>query len=155
MISEAVLAIEYKASAEDIARTSHAHPTLSEAFKEAALAAYDLRTSAAILSSCVGSRLTCLTIFHYPSQPSTSREGCRVLFVSRPEGGSPGSFIYICIRIAFSHCLGPLLKPRAGGAAKDEDESAQSKCGGELAASSDLDTDVAFTSSRPVLPILA
>lgn len=30
MISEAVLAIEYKASAEDIARTSHAHPTLSE-----------------------------------------------------------------------------------------------------------------------------
>lgn len=43
MISEAVLAIEYKASAEDIARTSHAHPTLSEAFKEAALASYDLR----------------------------------------------------------------------------------------------------------------
>jgi dihydrolipoamide dehydrogenase len=31
MISEAVLALEYGASAEDIARTSHAHPTLSEA----------------------------------------------------------------------------------------------------------------------------
>ncbi|KAI6120181.1 hypothetical protein EV401DRAFT_2089073 [Pisolithus croceorrhizus] len=40
MISEAVLAIEYGASSEDIARTTHAHPTLSEAFKEAAMAAY-------------------------------------------------------------------------------------------------------------------
>ncbi|KAK0234933.1 hypothetical protein EDD85DRAFT_841119 [Armillaria nabsnona] len=40
MISEGVLAIEYGASAEDIARTTHAHPTLSEAFKEAAMAAY-------------------------------------------------------------------------------------------------------------------
>ncbi|CAE6387461.1 unnamed protein product [Rhizoctonia solani] len=41
MIASAVLAIEYSASAEDIARTCHAHPTLSEAFKEAAMAAYD------------------------------------------------------------------------------------------------------------------
>ncbi|CAN6654477.1 dihydrolipoyl dehydrogenase, mitochondrial [Trichomonascus vanleenenianus] len=41
MIAEAVLAIEYGASSEDIARTCHAHPTLSEAFKEAAMAAYD------------------------------------------------------------------------------------------------------------------
>jgi len=40
MIAEAVLAIEYGASAEDIGRTCHAHPTLSEAFKEAALATY-------------------------------------------------------------------------------------------------------------------
>ncbi|KAI5995935.1 hypothetical protein EDD15DRAFT_2253799 [Pisolithus albus] len=40
MISEAVLAIEYGASSEDIARTTHAHPTLSEAFKEAAMATY-------------------------------------------------------------------------------------------------------------------
>ena len=40
MIAEAVLAIEYGASSEDIARTSHAHPTLSEAFKEAAMATY-------------------------------------------------------------------------------------------------------------------
>ena len=38
MIAEAALAIEFGASAEDIARTSHAHPTLSEAVKEAALA---------------------------------------------------------------------------------------------------------------------
>ena len=38
MIAEAALAIEFGASAEDIARTSHAHPTLSEAIKEAALA---------------------------------------------------------------------------------------------------------------------
>lgn len=41
MIAEGVLAMEYGASAEDIASTCHAHPTLSEAFKEAALASYD------------------------------------------------------------------------------------------------------------------
>jgi dihydrolipoamide dehydrogenase len=40
MIAEATLAIEYGASSEDIGRTSHAHPTLSEAFKEAAMATY-------------------------------------------------------------------------------------------------------------------
>ncbi|KAF5339766.1 hypothetical protein D9611_009059 [Ephemerocybe angulata] len=40
MIAEGVLAIEYGASSEDIARTTHAHPTLSEAFKEAAMAAH-------------------------------------------------------------------------------------------------------------------
>jgi dihydrolipoamide dehydrogenase len=40
MIAEGVLALEYGASAEDVARTCHAHPTLSEAFKEAAMAAY-------------------------------------------------------------------------------------------------------------------
>lgn len=39
LISELVLGIEYGASAEDIARTSHAHPTLSEAMKEACHAA--------------------------------------------------------------------------------------------------------------------
>ena len=39
MIAEAVLGMEYKASAEDIARTCHAHPTEMEAVKEAALAA--------------------------------------------------------------------------------------------------------------------
>jgi dihydrolipoamide dehydrogenase len=38
MIAEAVLAMEFGASAEDIARTCHAHPTLSEAVKEAAMA---------------------------------------------------------------------------------------------------------------------
>lgn len=37
MIAEAVLAMHYKASSEDIARICHAHPTLSEALKEAAL----------------------------------------------------------------------------------------------------------------------
>jgi len=37
LISEAVLAMEYSASTEDIARTIHAHPTLSEALHEAAL----------------------------------------------------------------------------------------------------------------------
>jgi dihydrolipoamide dehydrogenase len=40
MIAEATLAMEYKASAEDIARTCHAHPTTAEAFKEAALGAW-------------------------------------------------------------------------------------------------------------------
>lgn len=38
MIEELGLAIEFGASAEDVARTSHAHPTLTEAIKEAALA---------------------------------------------------------------------------------------------------------------------
>ena len=38
MIAEAALAIEYQAAAEDIARTSHAHPTLSEAVRQAAQA---------------------------------------------------------------------------------------------------------------------
>jgi dihydrolipoamide dehydrogenase len=38
LISEAVLAMEFSASAEDIARTIHAHPTVSEAIHEAALA---------------------------------------------------------------------------------------------------------------------
>jgi dihydrolipoamide dehydrogenase len=37
LIAEAVLALEYHASAEDLARTIHAHPTLSEVLKEAAL----------------------------------------------------------------------------------------------------------------------
>lgn len=37
MIAEAVVAMEYRASAEDIARMSHAHPTFTEAMKEACL----------------------------------------------------------------------------------------------------------------------
>ena len=37
MIAEAVVAMEYRASAEDISRMSHAHPTYTEAFKEACL----------------------------------------------------------------------------------------------------------------------
>lgn len=41
MVAEGVLGMEYGASAEDIGRTCHAHPTLSEAFKEACMAAYD------------------------------------------------------------------------------------------------------------------
>ncbi|MBT8258293.1 MAG: dihydrolipoyl dehydrogenase [Bacteroidia bacterium] len=43
MIAEAVVAMEYRASAEDISRMSHAHPTFTEAIKEAALAATDNR----------------------------------------------------------------------------------------------------------------
>lgn len=43
MIAEAVVAMEFRASAEDIARISHAHPTFTESFKEAALAATDNR----------------------------------------------------------------------------------------------------------------
>ena len=38
LIAEVTMAIEFGASAEDIARTCHAHPTLAEAVKEAALA---------------------------------------------------------------------------------------------------------------------
>jgi dihydrolipoamide dehydrogenase len=39
MIAEAVVAMEFRASAEDVSRMSHAHPTYTEAIKEAALAA--------------------------------------------------------------------------------------------------------------------
>lgn len=44
LIGEAVLAMEYRASAEDVARTSHAHPTYSESLKEACLNATDKRS---------------------------------------------------------------------------------------------------------------
>jgi dihydrolipoamide dehydrogenase len=44
MIGEAVTAMEFRASAEDIGRISHAHPTYLEALKEAALAATDNRS---------------------------------------------------------------------------------------------------------------
>lgn len=43
MIAEVAVAMEFRASAEDIARTCHAHPTTSEVTKEAALAATDNR----------------------------------------------------------------------------------------------------------------
>ena len=43
LIAEAVLAMEYKATAEDIARVCHAHPTFTEALKEACLAATEDR----------------------------------------------------------------------------------------------------------------
>jgi dihydrolipoyl dehydrogenase len=41
MIAEGVLALEFGACAEDLARTCHGHPTLSEAVGEAARAAWD------------------------------------------------------------------------------------------------------------------
>ncbi len=40
MIAECALAMEYRASSEDIARTCHAHPTVSEAIKEAAMSSF-------------------------------------------------------------------------------------------------------------------
>jgi dihydrolipoamide dehydrogenase len=40
LIAEAVVAMEFRASAEDITRMSHAHPTYTEAFKEACFAAW-------------------------------------------------------------------------------------------------------------------
>jgi dihydrolipoamide dehydrogenase len=43
MIAEAVVAMEFRASAEDISRISHAHPTYTEAFREACLAATENR----------------------------------------------------------------------------------------------------------------
>ena len=43
LIMEAVTAMEYRASAEDIARICHPHPTYSEAMKEAAMAATEDR----------------------------------------------------------------------------------------------------------------
>ena len=44
MIAEAVIAMEFRASAEDIARSSHAHPTFTEAIKEACLDATGKRS---------------------------------------------------------------------------------------------------------------
>ncbi len=44
LIAEAVVAMEYRASAEDISRMSHAHPTYAEAVKEAALDATENRS---------------------------------------------------------------------------------------------------------------
>ncbi len=44
LIAEAVVAMEFRASAEDISRISHAHPTYTEAFKEACLAATENRS---------------------------------------------------------------------------------------------------------------
>jgi len=41
LIAEAVVAMEFRASAEDIGRMSHAHPTFAEAIKDASLAAWD------------------------------------------------------------------------------------------------------------------
>jgi dihydrolipoamide dehydrogenase len=41
MIAEAVIAMEFRASSEDMARSSHAHPTFTEAIKEACLAVDD------------------------------------------------------------------------------------------------------------------
>ena len=38
LIAEAVVAMEFRASSEDVARMSHAHPTFTEAMKEACLA---------------------------------------------------------------------------------------------------------------------
>ena len=43
IVAEAVMAMEFRASAEDVSRMSHAHPTYTEAFKEACLAATDNR----------------------------------------------------------------------------------------------------------------
>ena len=43
LIAEAVIAMEFRASAEDVARSSHAHPTYAEAIKEACLAATENR----------------------------------------------------------------------------------------------------------------
>ena len=49
MIAEMALAIEFGASAEDIARTCHTHPTHTEAIKEAALAV-DKKTNSFLIN---------------------------------------------------------------------------------------------------------
>jgi len=48
LIAECVVAMEFKASSEDLARICHAHPSLSEATKEAALAVEELAADAAV-----------------------------------------------------------------------------------------------------------
>src|SRR5690606_2749782 len=76
LISEAVTIMEFRGAAEDIARICHAHPTLSEAVKEAALAV-DKR---ALSVGCGGGR-----------QVSGSRRGPAAevgrIFAGTPEGG--------------------------------------------------------------------
>ena len=57
MIAEAAVAMEFGAAAEDIARTCHAHPTLPEAVKEAALAVAQARDSY-VSQRCVPCRAT-------------------------------------------------------------------------------------------------
>ena len=70
MIASAVMAIEYGASSEDIARTCFAHPTLSEAFKEAAMAASSKGETSLHYRSLEGVPLTDIFV----PQPSTSDE---------------------------------------------------------------------------------
>ena len=53
MIAEAAVAMEFGAAAEDIARTCHAHPTLPEAVKEAALAVAQARDPYVRVSVCL------------------------------------------------------------------------------------------------------
>jgi len=56
LIAEAVVAMEFRASSEDIARICHAHPSLSEATKEAALAWTNARSTSECLLRAPGSR---------------------------------------------------------------------------------------------------
>ena len=51
LIAEAVTAMEFRASAEDISRMSHSHPTYAEAIKEAALAATEDRALTYLISA--------------------------------------------------------------------------------------------------------
>ena len=69
MIAEAAIAMEFGASAEDIARTCHAHPTLSEAVKEAAMAVAKRANS-------------------YVTPSATPRKQSGVLNGQRPQGQS-------------------------------------------------------------------
>ena len=54
LIAEGVVAMEYGASSEDLARTCHAHPTLSEAVKEAAMAGASARARDKALTCAAG-----------------------------------------------------------------------------------------------------
>ncbi len=81
MIAEAAVAMEFGASAEDIARTCHAHPTLPEAVKEAALAVAQARDSYVARSprrerATHGRNRSCRTAFRsrYEADRSSRRE---------------------------------------------------------------------------------
>jgi len=87
LIAEAVVAMEFRASAEDIARICHAHPTLSEATKEAALAV-DKRA----LNFYAHARAA-----HYPKisrQPQRATDRC---------GGRTGHTAHQLRQSAFTH----------------------------------------------------
>ncbi len=74
MIAEAAVAMEFGASSEDIARTCHAHPTLPEAVKEAALAVAQARDSYVRRVSTTSWRATRPpSASHAPASPASGR----------------------------------------------------------------------------------
>ena len=99
MIAEAAVAMEFGASSEDIARTCHAHPTLPEAVKEAALAVEQARDSYVGPSRCPAVR--------------RSNRG------SRAERPKPGKGRISGVRVSTLDCAVRTIDPPAPDSARD------------------------------------